>query len=274
MSSTYLVLKRLVVRNVNAQPAWWFLGPPGPMTYAGFTHALARRCQTGEPAVTGFALVHHHFELLAEALAIGDSLVRPHLLRGASYIDMSDYPDSKRPMLSSQPTVRGNLTISLLVRFDSEAAVSLDAAREFLAVSRLAGGRIESFGAVYFEDSLERAQSRLGSGWGVHERTDLLTNTEGEPLDALLAATRPDNQSKEPWLLPANLGFGLLTEPRERRMSRDGYPHAFAEPLVGLVQYRPSRKEAPPFWRSTRPHTRAFVVTTEPATTITSKEFA
>ncbi|HEB71385.1 MAG TPA: type I-F CRISPR-associated protein Csy2, partial [Nitrospirae bacterium] len=39
--SQYLLIPRLEVKNANAQPAWWIIGPPPMTAYAGFAQALA-----------------------------------------------------------------------------------------------------------------------------------------------------------------------------------------------------------------------------------------
>lgn len=68
------------------------------------------------------------------------------------------------------------------------------------------------------------------------------------------------------WLSATSLGYSLINEPTERVNARDGYPHAFAEPLLGLVQYRFIRQTDNaklPFWQGKWQNTHTFILTTQ-----------
>jgi CRISPR-associated protein Csy2 len=267
MSFQYLVLRRLSARNVNALPAWWFVGAPGPASYLGFAHALARASQPSDACWPDVAIIHHDFEVLAETPA-GAMTLLPHQQRGVSLMNMDDYakdkaPIKQRPLLSSQPTVRGHVTVTLVLRLPADAVFSLQTAQSFLSTARLAGGNVAGIGRVELVDSMDAVNSLVSGGFAVHERSDLMYAGEAiDPLAAVLAATAPGSFESNPWVTPAALGYALLTSARERSLTRDGYPHAFAEPLVGLIQYRSLREAPPPFWRFTHPHPRAIVAST------------
>ena len=65
----------------------------------------------------------------------------------------------------------------------------------------------------------------------------------------------PDATRGNTWLAAACVGYAAITEFAHRADAREGYTHAFAEPLVGMVQYcslRQWRRDAmldDAFWR-------------------------
>lgn len=72
-------------------------------------------------------------------------------------------------------------------------------------------------------------------------------------------STMPDS-----WLTPTTLGYATITDFARRAGVRDNYPHAYAEPLVGLVQYVTPRAwgDRPlPLWRGHWPQPDVFIVT-------------
>lgn len=208
MNDVYLAFRRLHVRNVNAQPAWWLVGPPGPLPYAGMAHALARTVCGDSARESGVAVVHHDFELLAERLPRSFA-VHPHQFRGASLIARDDYASGTQ--LSLQPTVRGNLVASVIVRFPPGTQLREEPVRAWLRAGRLAGGTIQ--GAPDFKVLLSEQEARefIRSGFSMHERSDLLQPRAGrDRLDALLAATRGD-RLRRPTMADADV-------PRFRRL--------------------------------------------------------
>jgi CRISPR-associated protein Csy2 len=69
---------------------------------------------------------------------------------------------------------------------------------------------------------------------------------------------------RESWIVPTTLGYAPITEFADRTGAREGYPHAYAEPLVGLVQYVSVNRYAespPPLWRHAWLPNDVFVVT-------------
>lgn len=248
--SRYLLIPRLEIRNANAQPAWWLIGAPPPTAFHGFAHALGRAT---EATPNGVGIVHHDIQFLGEE--VGNRL-HPHQFRAAGLIDKDDYSSKNAHVLSSQPTARCHLTASLVIRFSDAEGDNLSQARveRFLAGARLAGGNVLEHGKLGIPsdwDGVEKALRRW-RGFALHERQDLMVKQPGERdfLDVLLRLTRPtpENRQAYPWLMPTTLGYRAIS-PIERRVnSRQNLPHAYAEPLVGLVQYRPLRDGGLPIW--------------------------
>jgi CRISPR-associated protein Csy2 len=268
VSYQYLLLPRMRALSANAQPAWWVIGPPAMTAYAGFAHhmALAAGAQRHE----GFAVVHHDIEFLGEEHR---GRLMPHQFRAASYIDENDYASKNKYVLSSQPTARCHVRTSVVIRLADDELVDLIQVSGALRGARLAGGQIveheflprsDGPGACLLQGhQLEQFARNLRSGFSIVDRQDLMQPVSGErdPLDALLRATDPNRDDGIGWLCPTALGYREITERRLRPGSRGGLPHAFAEPLVGLVQFVPLRTEGLRYWAFTRPAPGVTVLT-------------
>ena len=251
-----MVIPRIVFRGANAQPAWWLVGPPGPMPILGFSLALCRAIGIEAHFLGAGAVLHDH-ALRAEKGEFGSSL--PHQQRGAALIDSNDYANGTQS-LSAQPTARCDGIVSVIVAIHEDGDVDASAIAEFLDRGRIAGGTIAEHrfnpkkGCLF--DTFKEAQERIGGGFSMVDRADLLVPAEGEdPLDAFLRATRRyktvanGQQQPESWLVPYAAGYQGLTTPSVRRGTRDNIPHAFAEPLVGLMQFVPRSKAPIALWR-------------------------
>jgi CRISPR-associated protein Csy2 len=88
------------------------------------------------------------------------------------------------------------------------------------------------------------------------ERSDLLDVQGKDKIRAMLTAVSK-REKDDGWLIPINLGFLPITPFTQKEASRGSFPHAYAEPLIGFVQYKTRRalieEEKPtPFWRYAR----------------------
>jgi len=268
MSHTYLLIPRLRVQSANAQATWWLINSAPVMACTLFGHALGRHLD--EPA-TGVAIVHHTAQLHGEQFR----LFRPEQRRGAVFIDKTDYSSKNPHALSLQPTASFSGEFSLIVRFDEMAEIELSKVEEFLARARLAGGQIIEYDRPFIEHSETELRKRVRAGYWLIDRRDLMQKADGEDwMDVLLRVTarnREQSPSQETsqtelpssWIVPTTLGYALLTQTAQRAGAREGYPHAFAEPLVGPVQYVSIRQfgERPlPVWQHGWPHDDVFLL--------------
>lgn len=301
---SYLVIPRIRVQNANAQPAWWMIAPPPMTAYAGFSHALALALGWGK--CLGFGVVHHDIQFLGEFEGERGAFL-PHQFRAAMFVDEDDHvkaPNPEKPgkmkeqpsvrsskmavvgrhPLSSQPTARCHLSVSLVIKLDEDDAVDLESAfPRFMHGARLAGGTVVEYGKASLQDSKETVIKYLKSGHAIHERQDLMVMQEGERdmLDVVLRLTDPqlrlearnkakpavhekpdEEEDSHSWLMPSALGYLAISAFQNRKNVRGGLPHAFAEPLVGMVQYKPLRRAGIPIWKATSPDAQTFLVTT------------
>jgi CRISPR-associated protein Csy2 len=282
----WLVLPRLEVRSMNAQPAWWCVGAPGPMAARGLAQALGEAALGKGPAdIQGVAMIWHHFELRGEYISpkpgstFKDFFAHQH--RGAALINDNDYASGSKT-LSGQPTVRGDGTVTLVLAVDARASIDLVGIEQRLNVGRLAGGsivghqfrvpkgdrQVKSPHDLLIHEEWASVMKRVRTGHAFVDRSELVQEAmaagAADPLEAFLACTQSMGRAgraapkdakdgfarpRSSWLAPYLAGYYGLTTCTERQMSRDGHPHAFVEPLVGLGQFLSIRESgAVPFW--------------------------
>lgn len=270
-SIKWLVLPRLEVRAMNAQPAWWCVAPPGPMAARGLAQSLAEAAMgQGAQDIKGVGMVWHHFELRGEHIRSKPASTfqdfYPHQHRAAVLINDDDYASGSKT-LSGQPSVRGDGTVTLILAVDSLASIDLIAMEHRLNVGRLAGGaivdhqfrvpredrQISSPRELLVHEEWSSVMARVRTGHVFVDRSELIqeamANGAKDPLEAFLACTQPEGRAgkeapngrharpRSSWLGPYLAGYYGLTPASPRRMSRDGHLHAFVEPLVGLGQF-------------------------------------
>jgi CRISPR-associated protein Csy2 len=270
MSYTYLILKRLQVQNANAQPVAWLIGPPAVTSYVGFAQALTLAINAEKHS--GIAIVHHDIQFLGE---VEKNTLYPHQYRSASFIDKEDYASSNKYALSMQPTARCHLTVSVVIRFEPYVPVNLLLVKKFLRQARLAGGVVvehrfsETDEACLLEDQhdLDKVIKTIGSGFAIHYRDDLRhpRPEDHDMLGTFLRVTQPSRERspEDAWVIPTALGFAQITPLRQRKNVRGDFPHAYAESLIGFIQYRSLRQQRTlPFWRYTWPEEGVFLVST------------
>lgn len=265
MSQFIVLLPRMEVTGANALSTWWFVAPPSPTAYVGFGQALALQCLPPEfgHEFIGVGAVIHDYRLRAEKVD-GTYSWLPHQLRAAALINADDYSSKNKNALSLQPTARCDMTVSLAIVFEEGASVDMDRVEKFMRNARIAGGVVgaDSPKPVTLEN-MRQVKNHIKTGFALHARSDLMVPAEGEDiLDALLRATLPTTEQRQstPWLMPAMMGFATVTGVKDRVWTRDGHPHAFAEPLVGLVQLKSLKDASIPTWKYQRPSERVFLV--------------
>lgn len=264
--SHYLVLPRIDISDANAQPAWWIIGPPPPTAYWGFAYALGMSIDAKPESI---AIVHHHIEYQGEYFY---RQFHPQQYRSATYIDHDDYSSRNPHQLSGQPTARCRLTLSIVLRVSDEDASGIDLAHvaDFLRTARIAGGAIDGFRRPQINDRMGEVRGVVRTGFCLHDRQDLMVGSERDTdnLDTLLRVTRDAQDTRNEddaslgWLMPTTLGYRAVTTFEQRDGVRQGLDHAYAEPLVGLVQYRSLRKHGWAFWKHAHdPQHQTFVLT-------------
>ncbi len=293
MTPVYLVIPRLRVQGANAQATWWLINSAPVMACTMFGHALGRHLN--QPA-TGVAIIHHTTQLHGEQFGS----FRPEQRRGAVFIDEKDYSSKNRYALSLQPTATFSGEFSLIVRFGEMAEINPQQVEDFLLRARLAGGQILEHGTPHVATAEEDLRRQVRSGYWLIDRRDLMQKIDGEDwLDVLLRVTAKPEWRKQgdassaavsgdddddddgdsnddpwkfteirtpppsSWIVATTLGYALLTPAASRAGARDGYPHAFAEPLVGPVQYVSLRQfgDRPlPVWQPGWPRDDVFLL--------------
>lgn len=286
---SFLLIPHLKVQSANALACGFIVNNTPIMAITQFVHHLVVRHLECE--VLGVAIQHHHAE--HQALTELAYHAQPHQRRSALLINDQDYVGNgaKGPTLSAQPTASCNLELSLLIEF--EGLYDQEALTRFLSRARLAGGQVIANHPPVTVDTEKDIQQYLGKGgYWLIERPELIE--EHNPLESAFKAmeqppistqeaealrlkhpethTRPLHERTHAWVVPTVLGYAAITDFEEREGVRlssapnsnelQMTPHAYAEPLIGMVQYVPLRQwqEATPYWRQHWLDSDTFVV--------------
>ena len=240
---SYLVFPRVRVQAANMLSASFLMGGPPVFAAYGLGEALCFHLGGGAK-VTGMALIHHNREALGQSFY---GVFSPQQRRAAAFTfgksaNGSDYSSKNPPALSLQPVACAHLRVSIIWELEQVAGVK--EAREFLHRARLSGGLVTGHGEIVLEDSLEAAFDRVGNGYVVTDRRDMLEDKGKNQAELLVEAlgAQPSAGEDNTWLSATCLGYAAITSFEHRGGARCGYPHAFAEPLVGMVQYRSLRQ--------------------------------
>ena len=253
------VIPHIQVQGANLQTSGILLGGVPLMASTMFAHALARKLSVKD---TGVIYIHHDRQDLG-GFAYGR--FTPAQRRGSAFINKNDYSSKNPNALSLQPTASCHLHLSLVIRFDGRRRPRLADLQKLLMNSRFAGGQITSYGEVEWADDNEKTlkdvlSNTIKTGFVVLDRQDvLLAYQQSQNLNRLQAFTRLLALTKDglnhafgehhglSFLSATNLGYALLEDPKTDRTGvRQAYtleqaviptPHAYAEPLIGLVQY-------------------------------------
>lgn len=230
----YLLIPNLKVQAANIHSAGFLVGGTPIVAASLFSHALARELGTQD---RGVVVVHHDRHDLGE-YAYGRFY--PQQRRGAAFIGKNDYSSKNKHALSLQPTATAHLHLSLMIEFD--VLNQLEQVKAWLKHARFAGGQITQSAEPLLCDDEWDAIDRAPRGFVVLDRRQWLQQYQqhngGNRLQALidlLAHTDP----ARPWLSAAVVGYAALEPTILRGGARENWPHAYAEPLVGLVQYVP-----------------------------------
>lgn len=242
---SYLLIPDIHVQTANIHHSSFLLGGPPVMAAFFFAHAMGR--QLGKNVrVNGIAYIHHHRDVLGESFYGRVSLQQR---RGAAFTfsnkPRKDYSSKNEHALSLQPVASAHLRLSLIIDIDNMESIS--SVNRFLHKARFSGGHIISHGKPRQYDELDEAIDDMPAGFFVMDRRDLMKTGNGKnPAQTFIdqLGTQYEKETGNTWLAAACVGYAMLTPYACREGAREGYEHAFAEPLVGLVQYRSSRQLA------------------------------
>jgi CRISPR-associated protein Csy2 len=263
---SYILIPRIEISGANAQSAYSIVSGPSPLAFMGFARKLFIDLNGGDVTESDqveVAILHHDLEMRGEQFFH----FHPWQIRGGSLTSSnngtsSDYVSGTKSM-SLQPLALCNLTASLIISgIDGFGEQEIENAVQQM---RIAGGQIQRCGKIVSYTNF--SDIRIGNGFFIKDRNDLLSDVPAEKkMSVFLKVLHESKQPKSqfPWLLPMNLGYLPVTPFTEKKSARGQFPHAYAEPLVGLIQYVSPRqlqeqKKGIPFWRYTRDG-NAFVV--------------
>jgi CRISPR-associated protein Csy2 len=237
---TFLVIPHLQIQSANIHNASFLLGgaPILPAYFLG--HAIGRKLNFRAGRV---ALIHHYLHPQGQYFK---GTFAPQQRRAASFSfgpsRRRDYSSKNEHALSLQPVATADMGVSLII--ECEGLRSLEDVQTVLYAGRFSGGVINRHGRPQLCSSFEQALESIRSGFVVIDRKELLEPQDGKDQGRLLVealGTTYSSESGRSWMSAACVGYAAITPFEKRAGAREGYQHAFAEPLVGLVQYRSLR---------------------------------
>ena len=232
----YLLIE-LRASKTNMLQSLGVLVPAPVLPAVMLAHALDKRL--GKPlGVQGVGLIHHHAEPWIEQLE-SKGFLTPALVqrRGACLFDKQDIVSGGAgPQQNAlQPMALADIEWTLLLACNHGVS-DINHVSETLLRMRLAGGPIREAEVKDFSSWDDALAHALRRGFWIEDATDLLSGA-ADPVKSALDTTLGGSSG---WIAPVNLGYTLLEPPRTRRGARDGLPHAFAEPMMGLIRYVPA----------------------------------
>lgn len=275
----FIAIPHIRVQHANALQSWWLMAPPSPMTVYGFARALGLKAGL---SCTSLAMIHHDVQWLGKEkssarfipkrdVRFRNRTIWPQQPQGATYISYPQDHIASRFSKGLQPTARCHVEMSVIIAVDELARVDLPAIDDFLWSGRLGGGTIIGHGTVAICASSEEVLGKFRTGFWVVDRSDLvsraMTAGDVDGTEAVINVLKGNSQEREAyrhlseeerkrvekpasWLSINTVGYAALEPPTSRIGVRGGAPHAYAEPLCGVIQYHPVRwMQHVPLWQ-------------------------
>jgi len=251
---SYLILKHIRAHRANGLQTH-YLAAAAPIFAASMLgHAIADRLGVQDQ---GVAVIHHRGHLQI------DEWPREAPARAAWQVRGASGPSASPLENPIQPGVLSELDVSLIIALsrpvDCNEVVGVLQAMPL----RLAGSPIVGLPKIKQTDDAYEALRSCGRGYvtlDARSRVQAKLNSGAGILDAMFGH-EPDEKG---WFVPATVGYSMLSRFEGRRNVRDQLTHAWAEALVGLVEYRSayrfSASDSLPIWRHRWLDDQTFVV--------------
>jgi CRISPR-associated protein Csy2 len=242
MSNQYTIINRIYVTGANAQSAWSIVSGPSPLAIQGFVRNMALQCGLPDSHKINVAILHHDIEFRGEFTKFRDFL--PAQYRGACVTSSKDGPQRSKDYakdsfsMGLQPTASCNITLTLII--EGLESASLEELTKRISCARIAGGQIQSFGKIE-RVPFESIMSKVSAGFFLKDQSCLLRDIPAdqklEQFMRLLLYKEGVVKEERQWLVPMALGYLPITEPVVKVSARADMPHAYVEPLVGIIEY-------------------------------------
>lgn len=299
MNKLFLSLRGLNAHEVKVHSGFYSAGLPAMTAWAGMGHAvgleLAKKAveafsapADAKPA-RGFGVRPSSapvaFAVVGTCPVINTYQASPGPARRASY---GHNERGKPAPVTYCPLADLTFDVVLAIQTSlsatqTESLLTKGAARAALDGQRISGAAL--FGNCEFDVCASYAEAlskSAGSAFLLEDATDVLTKARAEDptrsvaslIDALTA--RPASRSTQadapttPRYLACGVGYRGLEDPVQREGSRYGLPHAYAEPVVGLIRPRvlasvlkqiEKEEGCPVLWSHRPPRNNYYVVT-------------
>jgi len=253
--TSFLVIKNIKAHRASMFQTSWCISPAPIMPSFLFVEALRYEIFKKtkiDISPSGIQIIHHYSSPFIETFKNkGQNLKRLIMIKGAH---LFGYKNKKSvSQISMQPEALCDYCISIVIKCEIDSDILnksfLNEIKNKIFKMRFAGGNIENHPAFHITtmDQLESSLKYINSGYLVTDAGHIFENNlnieDLDPVEAFLLSTQRINKETS-WIVPANLGYSILTDFEERKGAREDpfhhepVLHAFAEPMIGLVQFK------------------------------------
>jgi CRISPR-associated protein Csy2 len=250
---TWLVIRNISVQGANANSGMFAIGYPSMTAFVGFANAflrsLAANLSTNVPVLEGIAIVHHRGRARLYG-QYGDKMTERRY-----HFDRSEGPSKEEHWFSPPSDLQPqcDLTFSIIVAATIDNVtlaqmIEYPALLDILIGPRCLGGVVAGHRGMISVETLTEALEATSPGFVIVDETASLES--GDPEDPRDALDVMLDHLCFPWrmegerrihrrLLPTQIGFRAVSPLARRPGARDPETdHAFAEPLIGLAEWR------------------------------------
>lgn len=215
-SGAFLLLPNIKVSGASTLSSSVTVGIPSLTAFYGYVHAFERKLRELDVAtkIESFAICIHQFHLDKRGLT-------------KEFVEKANGTISPP---STHDDWQCDFTFSFILKFLHQPNISNDSIIKTIP-KRLARGTtkisIANFHRIQSFDSLTSAVKSVPIQTG---KWLSLYKGHLNSFDDLISSVR-----EKRWLTPSCVGFHLLEQPIEKKDALRGYKHAFAEPIIGLI---------------------------------------
>jgi CRISPR-associated protein Csy2 len=222
----------LDVQKASGKNAYCVYGNPSPFAFIGFSHALCAR--SGLEQEGGVLAIFHNIEMHANESPFKEYTF--DMPRSAQR-DSKETRNSSGKTQIDMPMV--DLSVSLCFQCTSEKYDGLkNLLEETINEMRFAGGVISKSSFRMSETSDKAFKFKPGFVMS----SALIEDGDGDIFTRTLQKISIQ-KGKQGWFSPSLVGFRLIEDPQlNRKGARGGHPHAYADPMIGVVQFKSARK--------------------------------
>lgn len=222
----------LDVQKASAKNAYCIYGNPSPFAFIGFSHALCLKA--GLTQRSGTLAIFHDIEF--------------HAVHSKFNEFVFDIPRSAQRDTKSTRGVKGKtqldmpmseLSVSLCFQFEASEYDGLNARlSEAISEMRFAGGVISDFSARVTESSDQAFKTKAGFVMAAAT----IDAGDSDVFNRMIEKISIQ-RGKRGWYSPSLVGFRLIEDPQSKRHGARGcYDHAYADPVIGVVEFKSSKK--------------------------------
>lgn len=210
----------LTVQGASAQNAYCIYGHPSPLAFIGFAHALCVRANLRQ--TSGVLAVFRDY--------------RPRSIKVYGNEQFAILRSAERDLAkeSQLDIPRADLEVSVAFEIESQPDFDAERLEAVLAGMRFAGGVLVKRKPRLHDDMAAAIKGLRGFVM----KSSALPHSE-DPLGALLDAVAV--KPKGGWVTPSLRGLRLLETPQPKQGARGAHPHAYADPLLGVVHFEAVR---------------------------------